>query len=164
MEEALRLKPDLMKQYFSQQLRPQDRYSALNTVFWSGGSFLYVPAHVAVELPFHACYWMTTPGSAMFPRTLIVAERGSRIALVDDFLSVDWDKPALAVSAVELFVHEKAHVKYKQLHHWGKGVHHENRQMSSVSASGRLESSQASDPRSVMTLERTAELYPEVRT
>ena len=46
LEEALRLQPDLVKRYFAQQVKPQDRYSALNTAFWSGGSFLYVPAHV----------------------------------------------------------------------------------------------------------------------
>ncbi len=85
---------------------------------------------------------MTTPGAAVFPRTVIVAEKGSVVSFVDDFLSIDWEKPSLAVSVVELFVQEKARVTYKQIHHWGRGVHHENRQMSSVASSGILESSQ----------------------
>ena len=70
----------------------------------------------------------------------------------------------MAVSTVELFVKEGARVVFKQIHHWGKGVHHENRQMSSVDFGGQLECSQISDSRPVMTLERAAELYPEVRT
>jgi Fe-S cluster assembly scaffold protein SufB len=155
--------PELVKRYYAQQVKPEDPYSALSAAFWSGGAFLYVPAHVEIELPFHACYWMTTPGSAVFGRTLLVAERGSRVSFIDDFLSVDWDQPALAVSAVELYVQEEARVTYKQIHHWGAGVQHENRQMSSVAASGHLQSSHMSDPRPVMTLERAAELYPEVR-
>jgi Fe-S cluster assembly scaffold protein SufB len=106
---------------------------------------------------------MTTPGAAVFPRTVLVAEKGSLFSLVDDFLSADWDKSSLAVSGVELYLQEGAQVSYKQIHHWGRGVHHEDRQMSSVAVSARLECSQASDPRPVMTLERTAELYPEVR-
>ena len=92
-----------------------------------------------------------------------MAERGSTVALVDDFLSADWDKPSLAVSTVELFVEEGARVTHKQVHHWGKGVRHENRQMSTVGVGGKLQSSQVSDPRPVMTLEHVAQLYPEVR-
>ncbi len=160
---ALRQKPELVRRYFGQQVKCEDSFSALSTAFWSGGTFLYVPAHVEVQLPFHTCYWMTTPRSAVFPRTLVVAERGSKVSMIDDFLSVDWDQPALAVSAVELVVREKARVTYKQIHHWGRGVRHENRQMSSVAASGELVCSQVTDPRPVMTLERAAELYPEVR-
>lgn len=160
---ALRLHPELVGRYFSLLVKPDEVFSALNTAFWSGGTFLYVPAHVQIELPFHTCYWMTTPGAAVFPRTVLIAERGSVVSLVDDFLSADWDKASLAVSVVELFVQDGARVNYKQVHHWGTGVRHENRQMSSVAFGGKLESSQVSDSRPVMTLERVAELYPEVR-
>ncbi len=160
---ALRQMPELVRRSFGRQVKWDDPFAALSTAFWHGGTFLFVPANVKVQLPFHTCYWMTTPHSAVFPRTLLVAERGSKVSFFDDFLSVDWDQDALAVSAVELFVHEKAQVTYKQIHHWGRGVQHENRQMSSVAPSGELATSYVSDPRPVMTLERAAELYPEVR-
>ena len=137
---ALRLYPALVRRYFAQLVKPDELFSSLSTAFWSGGTFLHVPEHVQVALPFHTCYWMTTPGAAIFPRTVIVAEKGSVVSVVDDFLSVDWEKPSLAVSVVELFVQEKAHVTYKQMHHWGRGVHHENRQMSSVASGGKFES------------------------
>src|SRR6185295_9192028 len=101
---AFRLYPDLVQRYFSRQVKWDDPYAALNTAFWSGGSFLYVPENVVIRLPFHPCYWMTTPHSAVFPRTLIVAERGSQVTLVDDFLSVDWNQETMAVRAVELNV------------------------------------------------------------
>jgi Fe-S cluster assembly scaffold protein SufB len=160
---ALRQVPELVQPYFAQQVKCADAFSALSTAFWSGGTFLYVPAHVEIQLPFHTCYWMTTPHSAVFPRTLVVAERGSIVTLIDDFLSVDWNQDAMAVSAVELIVREKAAVTYKQIHHWGRGVRHENRQMSSVAASGKLECSELSGVRPKLTLEKAAELYPEVR-
>lgn len=160
---AVRLYPDLVKRYFAQQIRDADTFSALSTAFWHGGSFLYVPEWVNVQLPFHTCYWMTTPHSAVFPRTLIAMERGARVTFIDDYLSIDWEQEALAVSAVELFVAERAKVTYHQIHHWGKGVRHESRQMSSVAASGLLECSQITAPREEMTLEKVAELYPEVR-
>lgn len=160
---AVRNHPDLVKKYFAQQIRNEDPWSALSTAYWHGGSFLYVPQFVFADLPFHTCYWMTTPHSAVFPRTLIVLEKGARITFVDDYLSIDWEQEALAVSAVELFVAEQAKVTYRQIHHWGKGVRHESRQMSSVAPSGLLECSQMTAPREEMTLERVAQLYPEVR-
>jgi Fe-S cluster assembly scaffold protein SufB len=163
MNTALRQKPDLVRQYFGHQLKSEDPFSALNTAFWSGGGFLYVPAHVEIQKPFHAAYWMTTPHSAVFPRTLIVAERGALVSFVDDFLSVDWDQEALAVSAVEVWIREGARLKYKQIHHWGRGVRHENRQVSSVSPSGKFDSSSVSDPREMVDLHQVSELYPEVR-
>ena len=96
---ALQLMPDKVREYFGRQVKWDDPFAALNTAFWNGGSFLYVPQHVIVPLSFHTCYWMTTPHSAVFPRTLIVAEKGSSVSVMDDFLSVDWDQDALAVSA-----------------------------------------------------------------
>src|SRR5258708_38919160 len=73
---ALRLYPELVRRYFAQLVKPDELFSSLNTAFWSGGTFLYVPEHVQIALPFHTCYWMTTPGAAIFPRTVIVAEKG----------------------------------------------------------------------------------------
>ncbi len=160
---AVRQYPDLLKKYFAQQIRQEDPFSALSTAFWHGGSFLYVPQFVLVPLPIHTCYWMTTPNSAVFPRTVIVLEKGAQVVFIDDYLSIDWEQQALAISAVELFVAEQAKVTYKQIHHWGKGVRHESRQMSSVAPSGFLECSQITAPRETITLERVAELYPEVR-
>lgn len=160
---AIRLHPDLVKKYFAQQIRQEDPSSALSTAFWHGGSFLYVPQWINATLPFHTCYWMTTPHSAVFPRTLIVLEKGARVTFIDDYLSIDWEQQALAVSAVELYVAEQAKINYKQIHHWGKGVRHESRQMSSVEPSGMLECSQMTAPRETITLERVAELYPEHR-
>jgi Fe-S cluster assembly protein SufB len=160
---ALRLVPEKVRKYFGRQVKWDDPYAALNTAFWKGGSFLYVPEHVIVPMPFHICYWMTTPHSAVFPRTLIVAEKGSTVSFVDDFLSVDWDQDALAASAIELYIREDANVTYKQIHHWGRGVRHENKQMSSVASNGKLNSTYVSDPRAILTLENVAELYPEVR-
>ena len=160
---ALRLYPELVQKHLARQVKWDDAFAALNSAFWSGGTFLYVPEHVEVKLPFHTCYWMTTPHSAVFPRTLVVAEHGSTVTLVDDFLSVDWNQETLAVSAVELTVGAKARVNYTQIHHWGRGVRHENRQMTSVASSGRLECAQTSAARAKITLEKAAELFPEVR-
>src|ERR1700730_10947561 len=57
---AMRLYSGLVRRYFAQQVKPDELFSSLSTAFWSGGTFLYVPEHVQVALPFHTCYWMTT--------------------------------------------------------------------------------------------------------
>ncbi len=160
---AVREVPELVQRYLARQLGSEDPFAALSTAFWKGGTFLFVPAHVEIELPFHTCYWMTTPHAAVFPRTLLIAERGSQVSFLDDFLSLDWDQEALAISAVELYVQEVARVNYRQLHHWGRGVRHENRQVSSVAPSGMLDARHTKEPRPAMSLERAALLYPEVR-
>jgi Fe-S cluster assembly protein SufD len=164
LDTALKTAPELVAQYFARPTAPQDALSALHTAFWSGGTFLYVPDYVEVLLPFHTCYWMSAPGSAVFPHTLIVAEKGSRISFIDEFLSVHWESPALSIGAAQVMVGDHAQVHMTQIQNWGRHVFHRSVQQSHVAGSGKLHTAEWSGSRPVVSLERAAELYPEVRT
>ena len=163
LDTAVKAVPELVRTYFSRRL-PQDKpWIALNTAFWSGGTFLYVPAHVKIQLPFHTCYWLSSPHAAIFPLTVLVAEGGSVVSFVDEFLSITRSEPDLSVSVAELIVRERARVSYTLRPNWGGHVVHERWQESQVEGSGKLNCFEERGPREKMTLERVAELYPEVR-
>jgi len=138
MDTAIKTVPELVQRYFARLPRPEDKLSALRTAFWSGGCFLYVPEFVEVDLPFHICYWLSTPGAAIFPQLLVVAERGSRVYVMEEFLSSDLTGKNLAVSSAEFHVAERARVHYFHLENWGESVTHLAQQSSKVSPAASL--------------------------
>lgn len=163
LDVALKIAPELVKKHFGHLAKPADALTALATAFWSGGSFLFVPAHVEVRLPFHVCYWMSAASTCLFPRTLMVVERHAHVALVDEFLSIDWPKPTLSISTVEITAKDHAVVDYSQFQNWGKGVFHTGRIETHGASTARIGTHQRQGPRQVITLERAAELFPEKR-
>jgi Fe-S cluster assembly protein SufD len=90
MATAVRRYPDLVQKYFMEEAVPiaTDKYTALHAAFWNGGTFLYVPRNVAVELPFVSVLWQEMPQLAVFPHTLLVVEAGSSVTLVSELLSM----------------------------------------------------------------------------
>ncbi|HLZ24048.1 MAG TPA: hypothetical protein VKQ30_18190, partial [Ktedonobacterales bacterium] len=84
LDAAVRDYPELVRRYF-QTCVPVDfnRFSALHNSFWSGGSFVYVPKGADVTLPLQASFWASKPGAAMFPHTLVIADRDSRVTYID---------------------------------------------------------------------------------
>lgn len=136
LETAVKTVPELVKRYLGSQVAPTDAWTALNAAFWSGGSFLYVPAHTDLLLPFHSLYWLSNPSAAIFSHTLIIAEVGSNVSFVDEYLS--GNIPGLSVGVAELIAREKSHLHYYALQNWGRQVHHESRRAAEVSGSGEL--------------------------
>ena len=163
LDMALKTAPELVRRHFGHLTGLNDPLTALATAFWSGGAFLYLPANVEIRLPFHACYWMSVPQTCLFPRTLIVAERRSRVSFVDEFLSVHWPDPALSVSTVEITAKDHARVEYSQVQNWGQGVVHYGRVETHGASTAQISTHQSQGPRPAITLERAAELFPEVR-
>ena len=102
----------------------QDKLAALNGAAWAGGVFVYVPANVEIKDPIRVARWLPESGVAVFPRTLIVAERHSHVAYVDEFASPDFDEPTLSLGAVEVIADEGADVQYVAVQQWGAGVRH----------------------------------------
>jgi len=138
LDAAVQAAPDLVRRFWAKQLPAGDAVAALNTAFCSGGAFLYVPSHVEVERPFHICYWMSAPRFALFPRTLIVAEAGSVVSLLDERLSGAWSSPAMSHGLSELVVRESSRVHHYRLENYGGRVHAESRRMSTVASSASL--------------------------
>jgi Fe-S cluster assembly scaffold protein SufB len=144
IDTALKTHPDLVQRYFAKQVHPDDQLTALHTAFWSGGSFLYVPEFIELHLPYHVCYWLSTPGAAVFPHTIIVVERGSKVYFMDEYLSATSDRPSLSSAVIEVQIAEKAEVNYLHLQNWGAHVRHMRRQSSNVLPGGLLQNWSAS--------------------
>src|SRR6185295_2084134 len=85
---AAREHPELVQKYLSGLVKPGEwKYVALNAAMWSGGCFLYIPKDVEIDLPVHLSTGVSADGLALFPRTLIVAERNSKVTFIDETLS-----------------------------------------------------------------------------
>jgi Fe-S cluster assembly protein SufD len=115
--------PDLVKQYFMKAVPAADnKFAALHGAFWSGGTFLYVPSGVQVEVPFRNIVYGRTPGSSLFAHTLIVAEEDASVVLIDTWNSPTTDEPAMASNVIEIHAGEATQVRYIQLQDWGRNM------------------------------------------
>ncbi len=102
-----------------------DKFAALSAAAFSGGSFLYVPRGVDVEVPIQSYRWLDVVGSIM-PRTLVVVEDGASVTYIDEYASADAEDPAFSNGAVELYVGEGANLRYVSLQNWERNVLHFN--------------------------------------
>lgn len=102
-----------------------DKFAALSAAAFSGGSFLYVPRGVDVEVPIQSYRWLDVIGSIM-PRTLVIVEEGSSVTYIDEYASADGEDPAFSNGAVELFVGEGSSLRYVSLQNWERNVLHFN--------------------------------------
>jgi len=116
--------PDLVEPHLH-SLVPTDRttFTALHGAFRTGGTFLYVPPDVSVELPLQTLSYLDADGAAVFPHTLIVAERGSEITFIDRFASPDLQR-GFSDAITEIVVGDGAHVRYVAIQEWGAGMTH----------------------------------------
>jgi len=115
------------------------KFAALSAALWQSGIFLYVPRGVRIEAPIRVVRWIGEGGVAVLPRTLLIAERESAVALVEEFLSPDLAAPALSVGAVEAFAGDAAEVQYVALQSWGKGVRHVSMQKTIAGRDAKLD-------------------------
>jgi Fe-S cluster assembly protein SufD len=102
-----------------------DKFAALSAAAFAGGSFLYVPRGVEVEVPIQSYRWLDVVGSIM-PRTLVIVEESASVAYIDEYASADGEDPAFSNGAVELYVGEGASLRYVSLQNWERNVLHFN--------------------------------------
>lgn len=125
LENAVREHPELVEQHLGSAVTTEDgKFAAQNAAFWTGGTFLYVPANTKVELPLRSFRWLAERGDAAFGRTLIVAEEFAEVAVVDEFASDDFDGRTLSNGATEIIAAEGAQVTYVAVQRYGRGVLH----------------------------------------
>jgi Fe-S cluster assembly protein SufD len=123
---ALEEHEDLVREYlFGLVPEDYDKFAALSAAAFSGGSFLYVPRGVDVEVPIQSYRWLDVVGSIM-PRTLVVVEEGASVTYIDEYASADDEDPAFSNGAVELYVGEGANLRYVSLQNWERNVLHFN--------------------------------------
>jgi Fe-S cluster assembly protein SufD len=119
LSEAARTHPRLVDQYLFSALKPErDKFAALHTALFSGGTFLYVPDGVVIDRPLVSQFWSAGSGAAVLPHSLIVAGKGSSFQYVDEFLSADRQETAIASGSAEVFLEEGSHLGYVGLQRW----------------------------------------------
>jgi len=124
MDTALREYPDLVREHFGSVIPPSDnKFSSLNSAVWSGGSFVYVPENVRVEIPLQAYFRINAQNMGQFERTLIIAERGSYIHYVEGCTAPSYSTDSLHSAVVEIKVKEGARVRYTTIQNWSKNVY-----------------------------------------
>ncbi|KKS96451.1 MAG: FeS assembly protein SufB, Fe-S cluster assembly protein SufB [Candidatus Gottesmanbacteria bacterium GW2011_GWA2_43_14] len=124
MDSGLREYPELVREYFGSLIPPQDnKFSALNSAVWSGGSFIYVPKGVRVELPLQAYFRINAANMGQFERTLIIADEGSYVHYVEGCTAPVYTTDSLHSAVVEIFVKKGARVRYTTIQNWSQNVY-----------------------------------------
>ncbi len=121
---AVKKYPELFKEYFGKVVPAGDnKLAALNTAVWSGGSFIYVPKGVKVELPLQAYFRINAKNMGQFERTLIIADEGSYVHYVEGCTAPIFTTDSLHAAVVEIIVKKGARVRYTTIQNWSKNVY-----------------------------------------
>ncbi|GCE75230.1 Fe-S cluster assembly protein SufB [Cellulomonas biazotea] len=121
---GLREHPEIFEQYFGSVIPPGDnKFASLNTAVWSGGSFVYVPPGVHVEIPLQAYFRINTENMGQFERTLIIADEGSYVHYVEGCTAPVYSSDSLHSAVVEIIVKKNARVRYTTIQNWSNNVY-----------------------------------------
>src|SRR5438034_8594166 len=124
MDSGLREHPDLVKQYFGTIIPPNDnKFAALNSAVWSGGSFVYVPEGVHVDIPLQAYFRINQENMGQFERTLIIAEPGSYVHYVEGCSAPIYTSDSLHSAVVEIIAKPGSRVRYTTIQNWSTNVY-----------------------------------------
>lgn len=140
MDEGLRQYPEIVREYFGRIVPYGDnKLAALNTAVWSGGSFVYIPKGVKVELPLQAYFRINAENAGQFERTLIVAEERSSVSYVEGCSAPAFSSASLHAAVVEVIVKEGARVRYTTVQNWYKTVYNLVTKRATVAKDARME-------------------------
>jgi Fe-S cluster assembly protein SufB len=124
MDSGLREHEDILREYWATVIPPNDnKLAALNSAVWSGGSFVYVPAGVHVEMPLQAYFRINTENMGQFERTLIIAEEGSFVHYIEGCTAPQYTTDSLHSAVVEIIVKPGARVRYTTIQNWSHNVY-----------------------------------------
>ena len=124
MDQALAEHPEIVQEYFGTIVPAGDnRFSALNTAVWSGGSFIYVPKGVKVDIPLQAYFRINTENMGQFERTLIIADEDSQVHYVEGCTAPTYSSASLHSAVVEIIVKKNARVRYSTIQNWSNNVY-----------------------------------------
>lgn len=124
MDAGLREHPDIVHEYFGTVVPPEDnKFAALNTAVWSGGSFIYVPKGVHVDLPLQAYFRINAKNMGQFERTLIIVDEGAYVHYVEGCTAPTYSTDSLHSAVVEIIVKEKGRCRYSTIQNWSHNVY-----------------------------------------
>ncbi|UZW14116.1 Fe-S cluster assembly protein SufB [Clostridium pasteurianum] len=140
METALREYEDIVKEYFMKLVPPNDhKFVALHGAVWSGGSFVYVPEGVDVEIPLQSYFRLNSPGAGQFEHTLIIVEKGARLHFIEGCSAPKYNVTNLHAGCVELYVKEGATLRYSTIENWSRNMLNLNTKRAVVEKNGTIE-------------------------
>lgn len=140
MDEGLKRYPDLVKEYWGRVIPMGDnKLAALNWACWSGGSFIYVPRGVKVDMPLQAYFRINAEKAGQFERTLIIAEEGSEVRYIEGCSSPSYSSASLHAAVVEIIVKKGARVQYTTVQNWWHDVYNLVTKRAWVEEEGQME-------------------------
>lgn len=137
---ALKKYPDIFKEYFFKIVPVMDsKFSALNGAVWSGGSFIYIPENVHVDLPLMTYFRMNIQQEGQFEHTIIIAEKGSYVSYIEGCTAPIYNVTSLHSAVVEVYVKENARVKFTTVQNWSRDILNLSTERARVEKNGRME-------------------------
>jgi len=140
IEEGLRQHPDLFREYFGKAIPIEDnKFAALNSAVWSGGSFVYIPPGVKVELPLQAYFRLNVANIGQFERSIIIADEGAQVHYVEGCTAPAYTTDSFHSGVIEIFVKKNARVRYSTIQNWSHNVYNLVTQRAIVEEGGTME-------------------------
>lgn len=140
IEEGLRQHPELFREYFSTVIPIQDnKFAALNSAVWSGGSFVYIPPGVKVDLPLQAYFRLNSANIGQFERSLIIADEGAQVHYVEGCTAPTYLTNSFHSGVIEIVVKKNARVRYSTIQNWSNNVYNLVTQRAKVYENGTME-------------------------
>ena len=140
IEDGLRKHPDLFKEYFSTVIPIEDnKFAALNSAVWSGGSFIYIPKGIHIDLPLQAYFRLNSANIGQFERTLIIADEGAQVHYVEGCTAPTYTTDSFHSGVIEIVVKKGARVRYTTIQNWSTNVYNLVTQRALVYEGGTME-------------------------
>lgn len=131
---------DMVRSHFMKLVKPADhKFAALHGAVWSGGSFVYVPPGVSVEIPLQSYFRLNAPGAGQFEHTLIIVDEGADLHFIEGCSAPKYNVANLHAGCVELFVEKKARLRYSTIENWSKNMYNLNTKRALVKEGGTIE-------------------------
>ena len=140
METAVKEYPDIVKEYFMKVVPVSDhKFVALHAAVWSGGSFVYVPKGVHLDMPLQSYFRLNSPESGQFEHTLIIVDEGASLHFIEGCSAPKYNKVNLHAGCVELYVKKNAYLRYSTIENWSKNMMNLNTKKAIVEEGGTIE-------------------------
>ena len=130
----------MIHEHFMKLVPPTDhKFAALHGAVWSGGSFVYVPPGVSVEIPLQSYFRLNAPGAGQFEHTLIIVDEGANLHFIEGCSAPKYNVANLHAGCVELFVGKNAVLRYSTIENWSKNMYNLNTKRARVETGGKIE-------------------------
>ena len=140
MDTAVKEYPEIVKKYFMKCIAiDYHKFMALHVAVWSGGSFVFVPKNVKVDIPLQSYFRLNSPESGQFEHTMIIVEEGASLHFIEGCSAPSYNKVNLHAGCVELFVEDNAYLKYSTIENWSKNMMNLNTKKAIVGKNGKMD-------------------------